>query len=268
MELLSKNKSYCIYKLAKNIVFLRFESCEESNLTLARASAFYESPVFREHVPIESRALNQWFIENLGEKPSSLGFNIPAISLINYFSSHNKILTKREMKLKNILSTIDYKYLITTSKDDFFEQMTLEHEISHSLFHLDKTYRMIATRLVKKLQKIRFFASKLRSMGYNDRVLIDEMSAYTLSATHIEYMLFSKRLNEPRLPEELYIKYYRTSRDLRDIFSKRIFASLNIDEDFFLTLQSFNARRLNEYLDRVNQTKINAHNKMFIVSSG
>lgn len=254
MELLSKNSLFSIYRITEDILYLRFLNSFEHNHSLLRASAYYESPVYRNCSAIDINDLKDWYRRSFGRSQSCLGFNITSESFLSFFKEHLESLSPMEDSIFKALKTQSFKYLISTSKDDESEQSTFEHELSHAIFSLDLEYKEIASSLVMSMPKIKFFESKLRKMGYCDTVMIDEMAAYALSMSYLELILFSKSKNEDRLDESLYIEYYKINRELRFAFVKRVYSFLGLGPSLLQKLHSFAPHGFSQHLSTIDKS--------------
>lgn len=105
-------------------------------------------------------------------------------------------------------ATIDQKfYIIGAMKGN---TKTLQHEIAHGLFYLNKLYKKEMTKLVNDLPaKTRKSMEKmLKNTGYTQQVYIDEIQAYFSTENKEQLKLRGIKLkNEDVIFKELYNKF-------------------------------------------------------------
>lgn len=86
--------------------------------------------------------------------------------------------------VKHLLARTDRWYLIATADDS-----AIDHEIAHGLFYTNDSYRACVCHLLSKLDLSKVF-SRLKEMGYDGSVFLDETNAFLGTSTEAELDLF------------------------------------------------------------------------------
>ena len=184
-----------------NIIYIEFNDQIDMCLTLCRMQEFYEGPKLRnkvvtldKHIEIYARAhggqytyLQDW-----------AGFNFPCTTYYKFFERYylkNSIrdISKREASLYDkvdkfvINKKISGKFYIIACLEG--EKETLQHEIRHGLFYLNKHYKKEIVQVLKKCKNLHKIYKILEEKGYHKSVFDDEVQAYLLTG-----------------PEDLYYK--------------------------------------------------------------
>jgi hypothetical protein len=165
---------------------LSFDGREEMCKALLRFQEHYESPKFRNKI-FTLKEFKEWYPKSKGLKKFTYykdwnGFNFPSYILKPFHAGKFTKLTAAEKKiLKTFRTQKDKFYVIATTRAG--DIMTLNHEIAHGLFYLDKQYKSDTTFIVKSLKKKHYdqFVDSLKTLGYDKSVYIDEIQAYMIS---------------------------------------------------------------------------------------
>jgi len=169
--------------IGSQILFVECETTKELVLSFFRTQECYESP----HKKLRGHAFSiEEFLEVLVQDDGTFtyftdwaGFNFPGDVYKKWIA--NIVPTKREILVfREIQEKVDYNrpfYVIAALKND---SATLDHELCHALFFLDKDYRKKVLKLIEELpEKVRQKAKKtLLSRGYDSSVVPDEIAAY------------------------------------------------------------------------------------------
>jgi hypothetical protein len=98
-----------------------------------------------------------------------VGFNIPSY-----------ILRKEDTILFPLYKRYKFRYIIAYMEGD---QSTMEHEVRHAMYHMDKSYQKKVRRSWSKMRRsypkqYQRIVHTLTQKGYHPKVLIDEFQAY------------------------------------------------------------------------------------------
>jgi hypothetical protein len=173
-----------------NIVHLNFNSQKELTFALCRPQEYYEC----NSTKLRGKVFTfEKFIDHYTDIDGFItyfsywsGFNLPGHVLEEFFDSFK--LNDREQKIRQI--TLDFKnkpyYLIATKKGD---SETLKHELIHAHYYLNPVYKQEANVLVKHMRPDlkKEITSVLKSLGYSQNVMIDEINAY-MSTSGYKYL--------------------------------------------------------------------------------
>jgi len=179
-----------------NILYLTFPTQKELTLTLCRPQEFYEcnDSRFRGTVFTFEQFIDH-YLDDLGYLTYFSywsGFNLPSNILEEFFYKFK--LSDREQLLRDITKPFKSKpyYLIATKKGD---KDTLDHELVHAHYYLNAVYRQEVNVLVRHMRPElkKQLSKKLKELGYNSTVLIDEINAY-MSTSSAKYLSESLEL--------------------------------------------------------------------------
>lgn len=185
--------------LYKNIFIIEADTQKELVLTFFRMQEFYES----QKPELYNKKFSVFdFIDTMMNDNGEInyfshwdGFNIPDFAFEKW-KKKNKSLTPYE---KNLIDLMEYKinyaeryYIIGYMKGD---KNCLNHEISHALYYVDKSYREKVDILNSEIESkhpefFDFVMQDLAHMGYNESVIKDEANAW-LSTTSKQELLNS-----------------------------------------------------------------------------
>ena len=129
------------------------------------------------------------------------GFNLPlkiAVSCKEISRVETPYDKEMNKAINKICKTTDVKkaYLIGV---DSIKSNIFKHELAHALYYTDKVYKKSMDELTMSIgkKKLELFKIKLRSYGYCEKVLIDEIQAYLST----EDMIFKN------VPKRIYKSY-------------------------------------------------------------
>lgn len=205
------------------VIHLRYREAWKLNFAICRVQEFYENP-------------DQWIrdsffefedlIYSMGKQHKILsydwmGFNIPGVDVDRFLDMYDEQL--RPCEEEWVLETEQYRneqrpyYLIATSqfpKKD--EKSTLNHELAHAFFCLDKTYQKKMKELLKEIPKPtkEKIKKELLRIGYTKYVVEDEAHAYLATSTdkHLKDLLGIKN---PKIAKPFRSEYKRYKQSLK-----------------------------------------------------
>lgn len=183
-----------------HVFLLEFDNQYDLAMTFVRLQEFYESPKFKGKYFTLEEYMDYWskeFGRGSFTYPSVwAGFNIPGKV---YEDWRNTLYSfeegrPRELILMEVIRNLVFKeygsrihdasfnyneiYIIGTYKRD--DQRSLEHEVAHALYYLYPKYRKTCNKLINQLPKtmVNEASKKLLKMGYDKKVVKDEIQAY------------------------------------------------------------------------------------------
>ena len=169
-----------------NLLYLSFSTQKELVLSLCRPQEFYEcnSKKLRGNQFSLDELIDHYLDDdgNLTYFSYWAGFNIPGHVLEDFFKTFS--LNKREQKIfeatRKFIS--EPYYVIATKKGD---EETLDHELIHGYYYLNLSYKQEVDIIVRHMRpELRKQATQaLKSMGYTDSVMIDEINAYMATSS-------------------------------------------------------------------------------------
>lgn len=170
--------------ISNNVYHLHFKKQKDLASTFLRIQEFYESPKFQ-NKKIELDQFYHYYKNFKGGKFSYLsdwgGFNLPYY-VFGEFIKVNKTLSVRETQLFNLIRGLKNFYVVGTwgSKRTIDYRETLNHELAHAFYYLNKDYKNKILSLLqnKDLSNLNAYFKKL---GYNAKVFKDESHAYLIS---------------------------------------------------------------------------------------
>ena len=197
------------YPNEKNIFVVTTDNQYDLAMLFMRAQEYYESSF--KHIRGKEFTILK-FMELYSKKFGDgaftytkdwAGFNVPGKVLDTLYGPGYKYsiedFNEYDYEMEEIFNKIKSKefYLIGAVKKD---ASTIEHELCHARFALDKNYKKKVRELLKKLpESIKNKIKKhLLSIGYCQRTLEDELQAYVSSYYHllIENIKFSAKDKE------------------------------------------------------------------------
>lgn len=186
-----------VVSFKNQVLHIEFPNRKELTMTMGRPQEFYESA----HKNLRNKVFDlEQFIDTFTDEEGDVnyynawsGFNIPGSKLNSFFGKFD--ITRRELRLAHLvgsyvrsLHTKSKYYLIATMIGD---QRSLDHELVHAAFYLNKEYKEKASALVAALPADfkTHFNSVLTEMGYHKSVIVDEINAYlsTMEPTELSY---------------------------------------------------------------------------------
>jgi hypothetical protein len=156
-------------------------------MTFCRAQEFYESP-YKQFRNKKFKLLDYMkaYSKRNGRFTYPLdwgGFNIPGKVINNLFTlgiddynEYDQVIESIHNHINSRIKKENHYYLIAS--DNNVE--TIDHEVCHALFYLDKEYKKKTKTILKLLKKnVRKKAEKaLKNLGYCQFVMNDELQAY------------------------------------------------------------------------------------------
>jgi hypothetical protein len=182
---------YNLKKIYPNIFLVGMENSYDLALTFCRVQEFYESP----YKEIRGKSFTMMELQRIYSirreegcftYPNDwCGFNIPG-NVIDKLYQYGRITDINEYdnvfwdildKIGNQIE-IDEKYYLIGS--DPLSKTTINHEVAHAFYYLYPSYRKVANTIVSKIPIPLFnkFKKHLLDLGYNDKVIKDEVQAY------------------------------------------------------------------------------------------
>jgi hypothetical protein len=209
------------HQVTDNIFHVIIKDRYDLTMTFCRAQEFYESPLKairgQKFTMIEFMRL---YTKHNGYTTFTYpddwaGFNIPGEVLAKHFqmgiddpNTYDNLLKDLYLRARKLVGSNDF-YFIGTSG---LSVNTLDHELCHAFYHLDKNYKKKVNSVLKKLNKNikEKIYNHLIEFGYCKKVLLDELNAYmTIDTKYILNLKFNKT-------EIKSIK--QTSKALKEIF--------------------------------------------------
>lgn len=187
-------------KLKNKVVFVEFPNRKELTRTMGRLGEFYESA--NKHIRGKYFDLDT-FIDAFMDSDGNIsyyndwsGYNVPGNIVIDFLDTFEYMgLSSREIDLIDDIDTIlfDMDYAHQKFSDGEFyliaymagDTPTIEHELCHAAYYLNKDYKKQANKLIKALNPVivESMTSDLIKMGYNKSVCKDEINAYLATAS-------------------------------------------------------------------------------------
>lgn len=194
-----KFKDFTLYCYGDSTVYLlSFKDDMRMSLSFMRFQENYESPKFKGKY-FDVLEYVEWYCKSRDQKYFSYmedwgGFNIPDYVVARMMENLNDF-SKFEMNIidsnRSIRLDLDSRsrhsdkfYLIGALAGD---ETTLDHELSHGLWHTNPLCRRRSKSIIKGLKKKEYDSLKswLIEMGYHKSVIDDEINAYL--STGIEH---------------------------------------------------------------------------------
>ena len=184
-------------KLSKNILLFTFETQKELALTFFRVQEYYESP----YNDLHGKEFSVFdFLNTMMDEKGEIdyfakwcGFNIPGIVINKWINSLKDSPTPSEnIFWEEIYKNVSLKnpfYVIGALEKD---SETIDHEIAHALYYMNKEFYenmdILNDKFRKNFPKIYNSMSRhLKKMEYRPEVIKDEIQAY-LSAESKKYL--------------------------------------------------------------------------------
>lgn len=184
-------------KLDKNILLFTFKTQKELALTFFRVQEYYESP----YNDLHGKEFSVFdFLNTMMDEKGEIdyfakwcGFNIPGIVINKWINSLRDSPTPSEnIFWEEIYKNVSLKktfYVIGALEKD---SETIDHEIAHALYYMNKEFYenmdILNDKFRKNFPKIYNSMSRhLKKMEYRPEVIKDEIQAY-LSAESKKYL--------------------------------------------------------------------------------
>jgi hypothetical protein len=210
-----------VQEITDNIFHIIIKDQYDLTMTFCRAQEFYESPLKairgKKFTMIEFMRM---YARHNGYTTFTYpddwaGFNIPGKVLTEHFrlgiddpNTYDKVLNDIYFRAKEKVGSDNFYFIGSNG----LSESTLDHELCHAFYYLDKNYKKKVNNILKKLDKnVKDTIYKhLIEMGYCKKVLLDELNAYmTIDSKDILNLKFNKS-------EVKSIK--QTSKALKEIF--------------------------------------------------
>lgn len=212
--------SFRVKEILPGVYHLSFADRKDLTSTLLRFEEFYESPKFRNKI-FSMNEFYSWYLTTRDNQKFSYltdwsGFNFPSTVFNPFWSGKFKNLSKREQKvLQKFPETKKKFYIIGTyrnNKNIKDNKLILKHELAHSLYYLDASYRRKVNKILEKINQ-KPIHKYLKKLGYHPSVLMDETHAYYLTDQDalIEAKIPISQLVAHKL-DALFDEYYRKYR--------------------------------------------------------
>lgn len=208
----------------KNIYLVSSESSEDLARLFMRFQECYESPKFRGKVFSRMEFIKYYESEvsptnNFSYTTDWAGFNVPD-STIEFVRNNFKDLSEEETELFNMIDSIHKEgkyYVIGAAKDDI---LSMVHEVCHALYYIDDDYKTTVDGILKTIRQNKF-KTHLRSMGYCENVIMDEIHAYLMTREYPSYY-------QPTKNDKKMIKLLAESTLIQSKLSSTLNKSSNI----------------------------------------
>lgn len=153
--------------------------------TFMRFQEYYESPKFRKKIFTREEYEDWYALEGCPRESKNFtyyqdwdGFNVPSWVLRPFYDGAFDPLSCKEKKLldacRHIAGTY---YVIGVSEEALTDISAVKHEFVHGLYYTNPEYGNAVRSILRKYD-VTYVREILRSMGYNEDVLDDEINAY------------------------------------------------------------------------------------------
>ncbi len=204
--------------IADKIIQVDFERQLDLCMCFLRVQEYYESPKFRGKYFTIAEFVD-WYSTEHGDGVFSYiadwdGFNVPSNMIYDFYKllkRNNGELNKFDQlilqvceEVENTLNIQPPFYLVGTHSEDDEERLTLDHEIAHALYALNRSYRTEVHALIKKLPKRQVTAKMYQTLtdyGYHKAVHKDELQAYFATGRDNRMTRFSRLRHTKRFKE-------------------------------------------------------------------
>ena len=206
---LFKNNKYPIYKICADNLY-------DLGMLFIRHQEFYESPKFK-NKKFSMMEYMRWYVLDNDISKSIFtycedwcGYNIPSTIL------KKSVLDTPDINLYDIIFDVLYQQILSDIGDSNFyligclidDSETMEHEIAHTFFFLNKEYKKEMKEAVKNLNKKEYNALfKFLKNGYRESVFVDEIQAYLSTGIPSELVTIISDKTIKKI-EKIFYKYY------------------------------------------------------------
>jgi len=200
-------------KIKSYVFHVRFETRYELTSTLLRIGEYFEFPESDGKV-FTLKEFKKWYMKSQNKKRFTYyedwtGYNIPSKELEPFLSGKFDPLSDKEKQFLDLFRNVKGEfYIIGTFSKNKTEQETVNHELTHAMFSMNRAYRKVVKEYFKDkdCEELKAFLVK---NGYTQKVLLDEMNAYLVNDL--------KWLTKKKIKEKQYKQY---SKDLIDLYQK------------------------------------------------
>jgi hypothetical protein len=218
--------NYKLEELYPGIFFCKITDMYDLCMTFCRVQEFYESP----YKNIRNKKFSLFELMKTYSKDHGSftypidwgGFNVPG-SIVNRLYSlgiddynvYDGIIESIHKHANKHIEQKNHYYLIGANND----RKTIEHELCHAFYYLDKDYKKEVDKILKKLHVslYRKMERVLFEIGYCKEVIPDEFQAYLITDSNLidENIKINKRelINKTDVTLELkhFYKKYKKS---------------------------------------------------------
>ena len=172
-------------RLAEGIFLVRFRTQYELASTFLRIQEHYESSRFRNRVFTLEEYMD-WYAAEFGAftyYEDWSGFNVPSSAFQAFYEGTFDPLLKKEQRLLRLFErerTPYYVIGISSEKD-------LKHELAHAFFFTRPSYRSAVVAALRGYDTSAL-RKRLAKMGYHRSVLDDEVQAYLIAPTDVDWV--------------------------------------------------------------------------------
>ena len=154
-------------------IFCRFQEHYESGFDNIRGKIFTLGQLRKAY----AEGKGAWtYVRNSLVDGDWSGYNLPSYVLEPFIRGAFDPLTEQERDFVDLFRGREDKfYIIGVSKEG---RPAIQHEISHGLWYTSLKYRQEAEKALSKWNQIPAFTKLLKSWGYGDPVILDEIHAY------------------------------------------------------------------------------------------
>ncbi len=210
------NKMFKINEVYTNVFHFKFKTQFDLCMSFLRIQEFYESSynqIRGKYFTLERYIEVSYNKTGKFSYPSDWkGFNIPNnvirkfLDLFNNYSKKEVALFTEIIYISNRLLGKPF-YIIGTYENK--DSTTLNHEIAHALFYLNKDYKSTMLGITKKYSKLypvlfENFRKALLNDGYSKTVINDEIQAYLSEGNDDRYIFKNYKL---KFPKEVFNEY-------------------------------------------------------------
>lgn len=184
---------YKVKKIVDRLYHIHFENKADLFDSMLRMQEHYESPEFKGKI-FTLGQYREWYCKEFGGftyYTDWSAYNLPSHVLDIFRLGLFDPLSDKEKEILNIFpySREEYSIICTTGEEVPLD--TLDHEICHGMYYLNKEYKERCGELIKEFQgeDLERLAEALLKQGYHAEVVNDEMQAYLstgLSEKHPE----------------------------------------------------------------------------------
>jgi len=185
---------YNFSMIRKGVVMVEAESQYALCSMFLRPQEYYESPY--ENIRGKYFTLEEYMDTYAKDRGAFtyytdwIGFNIPSDVFVNFVNLFHYTFTAKENLLvngiRNLIPNLEGNFYIIGVCKGKWNKETIEHETAHALWHLDPVYRdKMRTLLYNKVRLYLYEKAKisLESVGYDSKVINDELQAYLATAS-------------------------------------------------------------------------------------
>jgi len=183
---------YTLKQIHPKVFLVGIENSYDLAMTFCRVQEFYESP----YKEIKNKPFTMMELQRIYSMRRSegcftypidwAGYNVPSKIINDLYQSHLVItdINEYDAVFEDIIFHIenrlnpDEKYYVIGS--DPLSVSTIDHEIAHAFYYLYPSYKKAVDKITNKIPAGLFnkFKKHLLNLGYNEKVIKDEIQAY------------------------------------------------------------------------------------------